>query len=144
MASAAGTSPSLTRRNRDQASSSSDGVSSASGASGDASGLRTLAEARAVIAAEAERLGIEEDEEPVRPRRIWKTVTAAVLLFTVGTLMLVYGVPELRVNQERGIAMCVVGSIAFIPGIYASFILLGAALGWQGYSYDQLPSYDDD
>lgn len=32
----------------------------------------------------------------------------------------------------------------FLPGSYASTNLLGAYLGWPGYSYDAVPSYDDD
>lgn len=31
----------------------------------------------------------------------------------------------------------------FIPGSYASFVLLGAWLGWQNFDYNMVPSYDD-
>lgn len=31
----------------------------------------------------------------------------------------------------------------FIPGSYASTQLLGAYLGWPGYDYSYVPSYDD-
>ena len=57
--------------------------------------------------------------------------------------MLVYGVPELRANFERGVSMCALGAIMFIPGSYASWTLLGAARGWAGYSFEALPSYDE-
>lgn len=88
-----------------------------------------------------------------RRRRIWKTVTAAITLFAIGSVMLYLGVgaynegraPGGRESEkERGLAMIIVGAIAFLPGSYASFILLGSALGWEGYTYDSLPSYDDD
>ena len=32
---------------------------------------------------------------------------------------------------------------AFIPGSYASYILVGACRGWKGYHYGDVPSYDD-
>ncbi len=32
----------------------------------------------------------------------------------------------------------------FIPGSYASLILYGSYVGWQGYDYGQIPSYDED
>lgn len=31
----------------------------------------------------------------------------------------------------------------FIPGSYASFVLLGAWLGWPNFDYNMVPSYDD-
>ncbi len=34
-------------------------------------------------------------------------------------------------------------SPVLLPGSYASFNLLGAYLGWPGYHYDSIPSYDD-
>jgi hypothetical protein len=44
---------------------------------------------------------------------------------------------------DRAVAMIVVGALAFVPGSYAVWNLVGAARGWRGYSYDHLPSYDD-
>jgi Transmembrane proteins 230/134 len=80
-----------------------------------------------------------------RPRRRFvKTITAAVLLFTVGSVMLWLGVKNLYVDKDRAIAMLVLGGLMFIPGSYASFILLGSWLQWAGYRAEDLPSYDDD
>ncbi len=56
--------------------------------------------------------------------------------------MIFFGVQALGAEFDRGVAMCTVGSIMFIPGSYASWTLLGAARGWNGYSFDSLPSYD--
>lgn len=79
-----------------------------------------------------------------RPKVI-KTVLAAVALFTIGSIMLWAGIRELsHGDRERAIAMIVIGSIAFIPGVYASSIIAGALLHWQGYDIRDLPSYDDD
>ena len=88
-----------------------------------------------------------------RRRRIWKTVTAAITLFAIGSVMLYLGVTAYNAGRapggkesekDRGLAMIIVGAIAFLPGSYASFVLLGASLGWDGYTYDSVPSYDDD
>ena len=88
-----------------------------------------------------------------RPRAMWRTVSAALLFFVTGSLMLYYGLLDLRASgragadpqaRERGLAMLVVGALTFLPGSYAVTVLLGARLGWRGYSYDTLPSYDEE
>jgi hypothetical protein len=76
-------------------------------------------------------------------KRIIKTVLAAIVLFAIGSVMLWQGLKALPIDKDRGIAMIVVGAIAFLPGSYASFILLGAWCRWEGYSYQDLPSYDE-
>lgn len=80
--------------------------------------------------------------------RMKKTVAAAVGLFVVGTVLLVVGVPNLRSSDQeehdRSVAMTVLGSLTFLPGSYACWLLLGAWCGWPGYSYRDIPSYDDD
>ena len=57
--------------------------------------------------------------------------------------MIYYGVGALHDDFERGVSMCTVGSIAFIPGSYATAILFGAWRRWPGYSFESLPSYDE-
>ena len=78
-----------------------------------------------------------------RGKRIIKTVTAAVLLFAVGSIMLWLGLTTLPTDKDRAIGMLVIGGLAFLPGSYATFILLGAWCRWDGYRYGDLPSYDD-
>ena len=79
------------------------------------------------------------------PRRVTRTVLAAVVLFTVGSLFLVYGVHALATaaDYDRGVAMVVIGTITFLPGIYACTVIAGTLLGWPGYDVRDLPSYDD-
>ena len=88
------------------------------------------------------------DAEPLPPprrkRTIFKTVLAAISLFAVGSVMLWLGAQALLVDRDRGIAMLVVGSLAFIPGSYASWTLLGAWCRWRDYRYSDLPSYDEE
>ncbi len=57
--------------------------------------------------------------------------------------MIFYGVQALPAEYDRGVAMCAVGSVMFIPGSYASWTLFGAWRGWAGYTFESLPSYDE-
>lgn len=47
--------------------------------------------------------------------------------------------PSCRPSPVIGDCSCPV----FLPGSYASLNLLGAYLGWSGYDYSSVPSYDD-
>ena len=79
----------------------------------------------------------------LRPRSVVRTVLAALCLFALGSTMLFFGVQALRVDRDRGIAMCVVGALAFLPGSYATYTIFGAWRGWLEFNYDSLPSYDE-
>lgn len=77
--------------------------------------------------------------------------------------MLIVGVGELGTNFDRAVGMIVVGCLgacaacgtphavlhaypcaaAFLPGFYACYIMLGAALQWRGFAYSQIPQYDE-
>ena len=74
----------------------------------------------------------------------WRTISAAILLFTLGTILLVRGVNEVTYyDGERGRSMIILGSICFMPGSYASYLLWGAYRRWPGYKWNHVPSYDD-
>ena len=77
-----------------------------------------------------------EPERQRRPRKkMIKTLCAAVLLFTVGSIMLWLGVLSLYSDFDRAVAMLVLGSIMFMPGLYACTVLYGAWQGWHNYRY---------
>jgi hypothetical protein len=78
------------------------------------------------------------------PRRMWKTITAALVLFAVGSVMLWLGARSLGVDSERATALLAVGGLTFIPGSYATCVLVGSWLRWRGYRAEDLPSYDGD
>ena len=80
-------------------------------------------------------------DNSVRPSRA-KTILAAGFLFTVGSLLIVLGVSMLGDDRDRALAMIITGSLAFLPGVYATTIVVGERLGWPGYSVMDLPSYD--
>ena len=71
-----------------------------------------------------------------------RTMCAAIMLFTVGSLMLYFGVQVLSTERDRALGMIVTGAIAFLPGLYACWTILGAYMGWRGYDMAALPSYD--
>ncbi|KAA0153815.1 hypothetical protein FNF27_04609 [Cafeteria roenbergensis] len=86
--------------------------------------------------------GLDDDDKRRRTCPLYTTLMA-VFLLVAGTVLLGIGIPELAQGTDRSISMVVLGSLCFIPGSYASWILLGACQRWRNYRYDQLPSYDD-
>ena len=70
-----------------------------------------------------------------RPRRLGTTLIAVGLCekwYDVG--------PK---NDGHFFALWMLGFLTFLPGSYASFMLWGAFRGWPYYSYDEVPSWDD-
>ncbi|OQR88226.1 hypothetical protein ACHHYP_07051 [Achlya hypogyna] len=72
-----------------------------------------------------------------------RTGLAAVVLFTIGSVLLYVSTLFGLDGERRGLSFFVLGLITFIPGSYATTQLYGAYKGWPGYDYSQLPSYDD-
>ncbi|CAM9561669.1 unnamed protein product, partial [Pylaiella littoralis] len=73
-----------------------------------------------------------------------KTTLAAVIMLVVGTVMSLLGIWHVwKGDSSRGGHHLLIGGILFVPGSYASTNLLGAYLGWPGYDYSSIPSYDD-
>ncbi|KAE8903685.1 hypothetical protein PF005_g15113 [Phytophthora fragariae] len=72
-----------------------------------------------------------------------RTGLAAASLFALGSI-LIYVSTLIGLDEERrGLSFLILGLIAFIPGSYATYQLYGSWKGWKGYTYDQIPSYDD-
>ena len=101
-------------------------------------GARRTSDERADAAAEASNARFT-----IAHRRVGKTLFAALALFAVGSVMIFFGVGALREDFDRGVAMTTVGVIAFLPGFYATATLYGAWREWPGYSFESLPSYDE-
>ncbi len=78
-----------------------------------------------------------------------KSIAMAALLFFIGAVTLVCGVyirataPSGTDESERGGAMLLLSFLTLTPGSYASYVLWAVYRGVPGYSYDDLPSYDD-
>lgn len=83
------------------------------------------------------------------PKRIpWKAIGYALLLFAAGTLLLVMG--SLLVTgyfdekyADRTWPVIILGALMFIPGAYHSYVAYYAFKGYEGYSFDDIPSYED-
>lgn len=82
----------------------------------------------------------EERRRRVPPR----TCTAAILLFTFGTIFVTIGLSVFYGgDRQTGTNLLVIGGLMFLPGSYASWILYGAWKRWPGYEFHQVPSYDE-
>ena len=79
----------------------------------------------------------------------YKSIMLAIVLFTIGTVLLVVGsllVSGIWVPAEyadRTIPVLILSCIAFIPGSYHTFIAWASYRQYKGYSYSQIPSFDD-
>ena len=73
------------------------------------------------------------------------TTIAAIIMFSAGSVFLALGLASIWRGDDlgRNISLLTLGSLLFIPGSYSSLILYGSWVGWNGFSYDQVPSYDD-
>ena len=73
-----------------------------------------------------------------------KTTLCASLLFILGLIFLILGFSYFfSSSQDKGLPLLILGSIMFIPGSYASYIIYGTWRGWPGFDFSQIPSYDD-
>lgn len=93
--------------------------------------------------------GFVDDQFKSGPKRIpWKAIGYAMLLFAAGTLLLVVG--SLLVTgyldekyADRTWPVIILGALMFIPGAYHSYVAYYAFKGYEGYSFDDIPTYDD-
>lgn len=55
-----------------------------------------------------------------------KTLITSIILFIIGSILLIAGFIEELISKQKsnGLALLIVGSIAFIPGLYYSFLFL--------------------
>lgn len=79
----------------------------------------------------------------------YKAIAYAVLLFVVGTVLIVIGSlmhagVYFAKDTERSVPMICVGSLAFIPGSYITFTAYKAWKKEPGWSFDDIPSAMDD
>lgn len=73
-----------------------------------------------------------------------KTSLLAAFLLTVGILFTISGlVVWWQWGLYEAIPFWSLGGLTIIPGLYASVIIFRAWMGHKGFTYDQIPSYDD-
>ena len=80
-----------------------------------------------------------------------RTTLWVLALLVFGSVFLILGVSEYMTSifqmggdTSVGLSMIVLGALMFVPGSYGSFIIYGTYRGWTGYSYNQIPNYDED
>ncbi|XP_053574172.1 transmembrane protein 230 [Bombina bombina] len=82
------------------------------------------------------------------PKIPYKAIILATVLFLIGTLLIVIGSLLLagyisKAGNERAIPVLIIGILVFLPGFYHLRIAYYASKGYRGYSYDDIPDFDD-
>nr|CAJ82330.1 novel protein [Xenopus tropicalis] len=82
------------------------------------------------------------------PKIPYKAIALATVLFLIGTLLIVIGSLLLAGyispgGNERAIPVLIIGILVFLPGFYHLRIAYYASKGYRGYSYDDIPDFDD-
>ncbi|KAM4036810.1 transmembrane protein 230 [Anomaloglossus baeobatrachus] len=82
------------------------------------------------------------------PKIPYKAIALATILFLIGTLLIVIGSLLLSGHignggNERAIPVLIIGILVFLPGFYHLRIAYYASKGYRGYSYDDIPDFDD-
>ncbi|XP_075063488.1 transmembrane protein 230 [Mixophyes fleayi] len=81
------------------------------------------------------------------PKIPYKAIALATVLFLIGTLLIVIGAllftGHINGGNERAIPILIIGILVFLPGFYHLRIAYYASKGYRGYSYDDIPDFDD-
>ncbi|XP_043197914.1 transmembrane protein 230-like [Amphibalanus amphitrite] len=78
----------------------------------------------------------------------WKSIFLASFLFAIGTTLLVMGsllVSGFLIDEryaDRTWPLILLGLIMFIPGAYHVRVAYMAYFGYDGFSFDDIPSFD--
>lgn len=94
---------------------------------------------------------IEEEVEKRKNNEIWSeiknlpryTTTAALLFLILGSLLLYFSENLSQNDSNRYKAILAIGFILFLPGLYATFVIINVIFHVEGYSIDDIPSYED-
>ncbi|XP_049906925.1 transmembrane protein 230b [Epinephelus moara] len=82
------------------------------------------------------------------PKVPYKAIALAAVLFLIGSLLIIIGSLFLAgyfgaPHSDRTIPVLIIGILVFLPGIYHLRIAYYASKGYRGYSYDDIPDFDD-
>ncbi|KAK2162793.1 hypothetical protein LSH36_91g02014 [Paralvinella palmiformis] len=82
------------------------------------------------------------------PKIPYRAIALAVVLFIFGSLLIIIGALLLAEiidtkYSDRTWPVLILGLLMFIPGAYHVRIAYYAYRGYKGYSYDDIPEYDD-
>ncbi|KAK2840982.1 hypothetical protein Q7C36_012561 [Tachysurus vachellii] len=83
------------------------------------------------------------------PKVPYKAIGLAAVLFLIGSVLITIGALllagyfEVKDHLERTIPVLIIGILVFLPGFYHLRIAYYAYKGYRGYSYDDIPDFDD-
>ncbi|XP_051847327.1 transmembrane protein 230-like [Antechinus flavipes] len=82
------------------------------------------------------------------PKIPYKATALAIVLFMIGTFLIVIGALLLagyisKGGADRAIPVLIIGILVFLPGFYHLRIAYYASKGYRGYSYDDIRDFDD-
>ena len=82
-----------------------------------------------------------------RPKPPYKAILLAIVLFTLGTILLVTGSMLVSGHidvqyADRTYPVIILGLLLFIPGFYHVRIAFYAWMRYKGYSYSDIPNFD--
>lgn len=82
------------------------------------------------------------------PKVPYKAIALATFLFLIGSALITVGSLLLAgyINvtyPDRTIPVLIIGILIFLPGFYHLRIAYYASKGYRGYSYDDIPDFDD-
>uniref|UniRef100_A0A3Q4I150 Transmembrane protein 230 n=2 Tax=Pseudocrenilabrinae TaxID=318546 RepID=A0A3Q4I150_NEOBR len=80
------------------------------------------------------------------PKVPYKAIALATILFLIGSLLIIIGALLLAGyfgHTDRTVPVLIIGILVFLPGFYHLRIAYYASKGYPGYSYDDIPDFDD-
>ncbi|KAM4616457.1 transmembrane protein 230b [Polymixia lowei] len=82
------------------------------------------------------------------PKVPYKAIALATVLFLIGSLLIIIGSLLLAgyfvaTHNDRTVPVLIIGILVFLPGFYHLRIAYYASKGYRGYSYDDIPDFDD-
>ncbi|KAM9093606.1 transmembrane protein 230-like [Megaptera novaeangliae] len=87
------------------------------------------------------------------PKIPYKAIALAMVLFLIGSFLIIIGSLLLAGYISKGIfsyeeadwavPVLIIGILVFLPGFYHLHIACYAPKGYWGYSYDDMPDFDD-
>nr|XP_020737249.1 transmembrane protein 230-like [Odocoileus virginianus texanus] len=82
------------------------------------------------------------------PKIPLKAIALATALFLIGAFLIIIGFLLLAGYISKGgpdgpVPVLIIGILVFLPGFYHLCITYYASKGYRGYSYDDIPYFDD-
>ncbi|XP_004393305.1 PREDICTED: transmembrane protein 230-like [Odobenus rosmarus divergens] len=82
------------------------------------------------------------------PKIPYKAIALATVLFFIGAFLIIIDslLPAGYISKgeaDRAVPVLIIGILVFLPGFYHLRIAYYASKGYRGYSYDDIPDFDD-